>query len=117
MTRSSTNTTRYLDAGSKVYEYQNHFNHLKMAVFDERWSNRRLDEPELPEPRGRQGLRARRLVDDEPLAKRCPLRVRDVDVQHSKRLTPNDLQGSLEGLRSGCAIPGRCCSFRGDLYD
>ena len=29
---------RYLEHGIEVHEYANQFNHLKMAVFDERWS-------------------------------------------------------------------------------
>ena len=37
-TRSSTMYSRYLAAGIAVHEYQNHFNHLKIAVFDDRFS-------------------------------------------------------------------------------
>ena len=29
---------RMLAASIEVYEYQKHFNHLKLAVFDERWA-------------------------------------------------------------------------------
>ena len=36
--RPAARLCRYLENGIDVYEYRRHFTHLKMAVFDERWS-------------------------------------------------------------------------------
>ncbi|GAC1363882.1 MAG: hypothetical protein NVSMB47_15560 [Polyangiales bacterium] len=90
---------RYLEAGIELHEYQNHFNHLKMAVFDERWSIH-----------GSTNLNFRSLEDDKdfelvvlcdsvPLARDVLARVRDVDVRHSRRFTAEDLADGLRGMR------------------
>jgi len=90
---------RYLACGIELYEYQNHFNHLKMAVFDERFSIH-----------GSTNLNCRSLendkdfelvisVDDEPFARSVLERVRVVDLAHSRRISEADLRGSLAGLR------------------
>ncbi len=89
----------YLRCGIEVYEYQRHFSHLKMAVFDARWSIH-----------GSTNLNYRSLEDDKDfelvvcidsaaLAGDVLGRVRDVDLKHSRRFTLDDLMGSVEGLR------------------
>jgi cardiolipin synthase A/B len=90
---------RYLASGIAVYEYQNHFNHLKMAVFDARFSIH-----------GSANLNCRSLeddkdfelvvcVDDERLAAWVIEHVRDVDLCHARQITDSDLHGTFAGLR------------------
>ena len=90
----------YVDAGIAVHEYQCHFNHLKMAVFDERWSihgSTNLNYRSLEDDKDFELVV---LVDSEELARRVLCEVRDVDVPHSKTFTPQDLAGpSLAHLR------------------
>ena len=90
----------YLDAGIAVHEYQCHFNHLKMAVFDERWSihgSTNLNYRSLEDDKDFEMVV---LVDSEELARRVLREVRDVDVQHSKTFSREDLDGpSLSHLR------------------
>jgi cardiolipin synthase A/B len=90
---------RYLACGIAVYEYQNHFNHLKMAVFDARFSIH-----------GSANLNCRSLeddkdfelvvcVDDERLAEWLIEHVRDFDLRHARQITEGDLHGTFAGLR------------------
>ncbi|HTV23354.1 MAG TPA: phosphatidylserine/phosphatidylglycerophosphate/cardiolipin synthase family protein, partial [Polyangiaceae bacterium] len=78
---------RLLRAGVEVYEYQHHFNHLKLAVFDERLAIH-----------GSTNLNFRSLEDDKDfelvVLTECRefacgnLRdVRDTDLKHSRRIT------------------------------
>jgi len=83
----------YLSAGIDVYEYQNHFNHLKLAVFDGRWSihgstnlNYRSLEPD-------KDFELNVLVDDKGLAEFALREVRDVDIKYAKKFGPADLRG------------------------
>jgi cardiolipin synthase len=90
---------RWLGCGIRVYEYQNHFNHLKMAVFDERWSihgSTNLNYRSLEDDKDFELVV---LIDDEPLAKHVLEIVRDVDITRSKRFGPADLQGLHGRLR------------------
>jgi len=90
---------RYLRCGIEVYEYQAHFSHLKMAVFDERWSihgSTNLNYRSLEDDKDFELVVC---VDDEALANDVLTRIRDVDVKYSRRFTEDDLRGSLEGLR------------------
>ena len=84
---------RYLKAGIEVWEYQHHFNHFKMAVFDERYSihgstnlNFRSLEPD-------KDFELVVLVDDEPFARSILERGRDVDISHAKRISDRDVHG------------------------
>jgi cardiolipin synthase len=90
---------RYLEHGIGVHEYQNHFNHLKMAVFDERFSihgSTNLNYRSLEDDKDFELVV---LVDDEALARRCLEEVRDVDLARSKRFTTSDLTGLSGHLR------------------
>jgi cardiolipin synthase len=89
----------YLEAGIDVYEYRCHFTHLKMAVFDERWSihgSTNLNYRSLEDDKDFELVV---LVDDQAFAMNILERVRDEDVPRSKHFTPEDLQGSLAALR------------------
>jgi cardiolipin synthase len=89
----------YLRCGIEVYEYQAHFTHLKVAVFDERWSvhgSTNLNYRSLEDDKDFELVVC---VDDAPFAKDVLTRVREVDVRHSRRVTLDDLGGSLAGLR------------------
>ena len=90
----------YLACGIEVYEYQNHFNHLKLAVFDERWSlhaSTNLNYRSLEDDRD---FEAGVWVDDVALAQRLLADVRDVDLAHSIRIGTEHVAGmSLAALR------------------
>jgi cardiolipin synthase len=84
---------RLLAAGVEVYEYQNHFNHLKLAVFDERLAIH-----------GSTNLNFRSLEDDKDFelvvltegrefARRNLRDVRDVDLRHAHRMTEREVHG------------------------
>jgi len=90
---------RYLKCGIAVYEYQRHFNHLKMAVFDERWSIHGSTNGNFRSLEDDKDFELVVLVDDEPFARDILARVRDVDVRHARRITEADLDLSIAGLR------------------
>jgi len=90
---------RYLERGIAVYEYQCHFNHLKIAVFDERWSIHGSTNGNFRSLEDDKDFELVVLVDDEPFARSVLERVRDVDVAHSRRFTNADLDHSVEGFR------------------
>lgn len=90
---------RYLAAGIHVYEYQNHFNHLKIAVFDERWSIHGSTNGNYRSLEDDKDFELVVLVDDEGLARDVLTRVRDADIQHAQRITKSDLVGSWAGFR------------------
>ncbi|MDB4945631.1 MAG: phospholipase domain protein [Labilithrix sp.] len=90
---------RFLDHDITVHEYQNHFNHLKMAVFDERYSihgSTNLNYRSLEDDKDFELVV---LVDDEPLARWILENVRDVDITHARRIGQHELYGTLGGLR------------------
>jgi cardiolipin synthase len=90
---------RYLEVGIGVFEYQNHFNHLKMAVFDERVSlhgSTNLNYRSLEDDKDFELVV---LVDDEAFARRILAEVRDVDIPRARRFTPADLAGLGGHLR------------------
>jgi cardiolipin synthase len=90
---------RYLEHGITVHEYQRHFTHLKIAVFDERWSIHGSTNGNFRSLEDDKDFELVVLVDDEPFA-RCVLeRVRDVDIAHSREITSADLAGSISGFR------------------
>ncbi len=90
---------RYLACGIEVYEYQHHFTHVKIAVFDGRWSvhgSTNLNYRSLEDDKDFELVV---LVDDEDFARDILTRVRDVDVTHALRFTARDVEGSLAALR------------------
>jgi cardiolipin synthase len=90
---------RYLERGIAVYEYQNHFNHLKMAVFDERVSLHGSTNLNYRSLENDKDFELVVLVEDEPFARRILAEVRDVDVTRAKPFTPADLSGLAGHLR------------------
>ena len=92
-------TRRFFGVASRSTSTEGHFNHLKVAVFDERWSvhgSTNLNYRSLEDDKDFELVVC---VDDEAFAKDVLFRVRDVDIQHSRRFTLDDLRGSLAGLR------------------
>jgi cardiolipin synthase len=90
---------RYLACGIDVFEYQNHFSHLKMAVFDERWSIHGSANLNFRSLEDDKDFELVVLVDSVELARDVLARVRDVDVQYSRRFTAADVDDSVDGLR------------------
>jgi cardiolipin synthase len=89
----------YLARGIEVFEYQCHFNHLKMAVFDERWSIHGSTNGNYRSLENDKDFELVVLVDDEPLARDILARVRDVDIPRAKRFSEADLGGSFAAWR------------------
>jgi cardiolipin synthase len=84
---------RYLEAGIAVHEYLHHFNHLKLAVFDGRYSIHGSTNLNYRSLERDKDFELNILVDDVGLAS-CALReVRDEDLRWSKRFTAADLRG------------------------
>lgn len=90
---------RYLECGIEVHEYQNHFNHLKMAVFDERWSIHGSTNMNCRSLEDDKDFELVVLVEDEVFARSILSGVRDVDRRHSRRINYGDLHGSMAALR------------------
>jgi cardiolipin synthase len=79
---------KLLEAGVHVYEYQNHFTHLKMATFDERISivgSANLNFRSLENDNDFE-LVAR--VESEEFARGINAQVRDADVPFSRKIEP-----------------------------
>jgi cardiolipin synthase len=79
---------KLLDAGVRVYEYQNHFTHLKMATFDERIAivgSANLNFRSLENDNDFE-LVAR--VESEEFARGINAEVRDVDIPFSTKMEP-----------------------------
>jgi cardiolipin synthase len=83
----------YLDAGIDVFEYQNHFNHLKIAAFDGRFSIHGSTNLNYRSLERDKDFELDICVEDEGLAEEVLREVRDVDIQWSKRFTRRDLRG------------------------
>ena len=90
---------RYLECGIEVHEYQNHFNHLKMAVFDERWSIHGSTNLNCRSLEDDKDFELVVLVDDEGLARWVLENVRDVDRRHARRIGDEDLHGTIAAFR------------------
>jgi cardiolipin synthase A/B len=90
---------RYLEHGIDVHEYRCHFTHLKIAVFDERFSIHGSTNGNFRSLEDDKDFELVVLVDDEAFAKHVLESVRDVDVRHSRPVTKADLDGSLSGFR------------------
>ena len=82
-----------------VYEYQNHFNHLKIAVFDERWSIHGSTNGNYRSLENDKDFELVVLIDDQPLARNILERVLAVDVLRSQRITGEAVHDPLGGLR------------------
>jgi cardiolipin synthase len=83
--------SRYLACGIEVYEYQCHFNHLKIAVFDDRWSIHGSTNGNFRSLEDDKDFELVVLVDDESFAHSVLQRVRDKDIEHAKQITQADL--------------------------
>ena len=90
---------RLLEHGVHVLEYQNHFSHLKMAVFDERWSIHGSTNGNYRSLENDKDFELVVLVDDEPLARNVLERVRVVDVARSQRMTIAAVHDAPGGFR------------------
>ena len=90
---------RYLARGIRVYEYQGHFTHVKLAVFDERYSIHGSTNLNFRSLEDDKDFELVVLVDDEPFARQVLQRVRDVDLLHSHEITSGDIGGHLAGFR------------------
>jgi phosphatidylserine/phosphatidylglycerophosphate/cardiolipin synthase-like enzyme len=90
---------RYLECGIEVHEYQNHFNHLKMAVFDERFSIHGSTNLNCRSLEDDKDFELVVLVDDEGLARWVLENVRDVDRRHARRIGDEDLHGTIAAFR------------------
>jgi cardiolipin synthase len=88
-----------IGCGVNVYEYQNHFNHLKTAVFDERWSIHGSTNLNFRSLEDDVDFELVAIVDGPALARDMLARVRDADLLHARRFTAADLDDSLAGLR------------------
>jgi cardiolipin synthase len=98
---------RYLAAGIEVYEYLHHFTHLKVAVFDDRWSihgSANLNFRSLDDDNDFELVV---LVDDEPFAKRVLEQTRDVDLAVARRIELGDVHGTRwKAIRTRVRNPG-----------
>jgi len=90
---------RLLEHGVHVFEYQNHFNHLKMAVFDERWSIHGSTNGNYRSLENDKDFELVVLIDDAALARNILERVRDVDVPRSQRITLTAVHDAPGGFR------------------
>jgi len=87
------NYPRLLAAGVEIYEYLNHFNHLKLAVFDERFSihgSTNLNYRSLEDDKDFELVVC---IDDRAFAAQNLREVRDVDVRHALRYTDREVTG------------------------
>jgi cardiolipin synthase A/B len=90
---------RLIQHGVDVYEYQNHFTHLKMAIFDERWSIHGSTNGNYRSLENDKDFELVVLVDDEPFARNILERVRTVDVPRCRRMTLEAVHDGLDGFR------------------
>lgn len=88
---------RYLSLGIEVHEYQRHFNHLKIAVFDERYSIHGSTNGNFRSLEDDKDFELVVLVDDPPFAK--DVLTRDRDVTRSRQFTKADLADGVGGFR------------------
>jgi cardiolipin synthase A/B len=90
---------RYIEHGIDVYEYQRHFTHVKIAVFDERYSIHGSTNGNFRSLEDDKDFELVVLVDDEPFAQHVLSALRDVDIRHSRQMTQADLDKPISGLR------------------
>ncbi|HEX7590129.1 MAG TPA: phosphatidylserine/phosphatidylglycerophosphate/cardiolipin synthase family protein, partial [Demequinaceae bacterium] len=91
----------YIDAGVEIFEYQNHFVHLKLATFDLRWvivGSANLNFRSLEDDKD---FEACVLIESEELAQSIDREVRVEDLRRSRRVAPEDVHGaSVHALRA-----------------
>jgi cardiolipin synthase A/B len=96
----------YIAAGLEVFEYQNHFNHLKLATFDMRWvivGSANLNFRSLEDDKD---FEACVLMESEELARNIDREVRAEDIRWSRRIAPEDVRGaSWHALRARFRSP------------
>jgi cardiolipin synthase len=80
-----------VDAGIAVFEYQNHFTHLKLATFDERVSIVGSANLNFRSLENDCDFEAVVRVESAEFAREVNAEVRDVDVRHARRITREDL--------------------------
>jgi len=90
---------RYLDRGIRLHEYRGHFTHLKLAVFDDRYSIHGSTNLNFRSLEDDKDFELVVLVDDEPFAKHILESVRDVDLRYSREITSEDVGKHLAGFR------------------
>ncbi|HKP62644.1 MAG TPA: phosphatidylserine/phosphatidylglycerophosphate/cardiolipin synthase family protein [Polyangiales bacterium] len=90
---------RYLEHGIAVHEYQCHFTHLKLAVFDDRWSIHGSTNGNFRSLEDDKDFELVVLVDSEPFARWIRQNVRDVDISHARAITHEDVHHALKGFR------------------
>ncbi|HET8934729.1 MAG TPA: phosphatidylserine/phosphatidylglycerophosphate/cardiolipin synthase family protein [Polyangiales bacterium] len=91
---------RYLECGIDVYEYRCHFTHLKIAVFDDRYSIHGSTNGNFRSLEDDKDFELVVLVDDEPFAQHVLQIVRDIDIQHSHKVTQADVSHGVSGFRT-----------------
>lgn len=82
---------RYLEHGIEVYEYRCHFTHLKIAVFDERFSIHGSTNCNFRSLEDDKDFELVVCVEDEAFARHVLEAVRDVDVRHSHKIVREDI--------------------------
>lgn len=90
---------RYLEHGISVYEYQCHFTHLKLAVFDERWSIHGSTNGNFRSLEDDKDFELVVLVDAAPFAAWIREHVQTVDVSHAQPITREEVHHALKGFR------------------
>jgi cardiolipin synthase A/B len=90
---------RYLEHDIALYEYQCHFTHLKLAVFDERWSIHGSTNGNFRSLENDKDFELVVLVDGPQFARWILENVRDVDVSHARRIRSEDVHHALHGFR------------------
>ena len=83
----------YLKAGIAVHEYLHHFNHLKLAVFDGRYSIHGSTNLNYRSLERDKDFELNVFIDDVALAEEALREVRDEDLRFCKRFTFEDLRG------------------------
>jgi cardiolipin synthase len=89
----------YLRAGIGVYEYLNHFNHLKLAVFDGRFSIHGSTNLNYRSLERDKDFELDVVVDDRRLGEKILREVRDEDIRWSKQFSLRDLRGFVGRFR------------------
>jgi phosphatidylserine/phosphatidylglycerophosphate/cardiolipin synthase-like enzyme len=91
---------RYVECGIDIFEYRHHFNHLKIAVFDERFTIHGSTNLNYRSLENDKDFELVVLVDSPQLARRVLVEVRDVDVALSRRIGREDVEStSFDSLR------------------
>jgi cardiolipin synthase len=90
---------RYLEHGIALYEYQCHFNHLKLAVFDDRWSIHGSTNGNFRSLEDDKDFELVVLVDGEAFTRWIRENVCEPDISHARRISSEDVHHALKGFR------------------